>query len=110
MNLLQATAVTGADACRHCMQVLENIVSFFVGKISALVGKIDAVARPSWWPFDWGKHIPQDRRPKSPQASSMRGASRRFKISHAEARNRPLRVGATHREATKPSEASAERS
>ena len=29
--------------------------------------------------------------------------------SHAEARNRPLRVGATHREATKPSEASAER-
>ena len=29
--------------------------------------------------------------------------------AHAEARNRPLRVGATHREATKPSEASAER-
>ena len=28
---------------------------------------------------------------------------------HAESRNRPLRVGATHREATKPSEASAER-
>ena len=30
-------------------------------------------------------------------------------MSHAEARNRPLRVGATHGEATKPSEASAER-
>ncbi len=30
-------------------------------------------------------------------------------MAHAEARNRPLRVGATHREATKPSEASAER-
>ena len=29
--------------------------------------------------------------------------------THAEARNRPLRVGATHREATKPSEARAER-
>ena len=29
--------------------------------------------------------------------------------THAEARNRPLRVGATHGEATKPSEASAER-
>ncbi len=29
--------------------------------------------------------------------------------AHAEVRNRPLRVGATHREATKPSEASAER-
>ena len=29
--------------------------------------------------------------------------------THAETRNRPLRVGATHREATKPSEASAER-
>ncbi len=29
-------------------------------------------------------------------------------MAHAEARNRPLRVGATHREATKPSEASAE--
>ncbi len=33
---------------------------------------------------------------------------RRF-LSHAEARNRPLRVGATHGEATKPSEARAER-
>ncbi len=43
MNLLQTTAVTGADACRHCMQVLENIVSFFVGQIDAVVGKIDAV-------------------------------------------------------------------
>ena len=30
-------------------------------------------------------------------------------VSHAELRNRPLRVGATHGEATKPSEASAER-
>jgi hypothetical protein len=30
-------------------------------------------------------------------------------FSHAETRNRPLRVGATHGEATKPSEASAER-
>ena len=30
-------------------------------------------------------------------------------VSHAEVRNRPLRVGATHREATKPSEARAER-
>ncbi len=30
-------------------------------------------------------------------------------MAHAEVRNRPLRVGATHREATKPSEASAER-
>ena len=30
------------------------------------------------------------------------------RIFNAEARNRPLRVGATHREATKPSEASAE--
>ena len=43
MNLLQTTAVTGADACRHCMQVLENIVSFFGGKIQAIGGKIDAV-------------------------------------------------------------------
>ena len=31
------------------------------------------------------------------------------RMAHAEVRNRPLRVGATHREATKPSEASAER-
>ena len=85
MNLLQTTAIAGADGCRHCMQMLESIVSFFGGKIQAIGGKIDAVARPSWWPFDWGKHIPQGRRPKSPQASSMRGASRRFKISHAEA-------------------------
>jgi len=30
-------------------------------------------------------------------------------LAHAESRNRPLRVGATHGEATKPSEASAER-
>ena len=34
---------------------------------------------------------------------------RAAKIFNAEARNRPLRVGATHGEATKPSEASAER-
>ena len=65
-----------------CTDILEKILSFFGGKIQAIGGKIDAVARPSWWPFDWGKHIPQGRRPKSPQASSMRGASRRFKISH----------------------------
>ena len=43
MNLLQTTAIAEADGCRHCMQMLENIVSFFVGKISALGEKIDAV-------------------------------------------------------------------
>ena len=30
------------------------------------------------WESDRGKHIPRGRRPKSPKASSMRGASRRF--------------------------------
>ena len=37
------------------------------------------------------------------------GWSWRGRMAHAEVRNRPLRVGATHREATKPSEARAER-
>ena len=43
MNLLQTTAIAEADGCRHCMQMLENIVSFFDGKIDAVVGKMSAV-------------------------------------------------------------------
>ena len=43
MNLLQTIAHSGEGACRYCTDILENIVSFFVGKISALGGKIDAV-------------------------------------------------------------------
>ena len=43
MDLLQTTAIAGADGCRHCMQVLENIVSFFGGKIQAIGGKIYAL-------------------------------------------------------------------
>ncbi len=43
MNLLQTTAIAGADGCRHCMQMLESIVSFFGGKIDAIVGKMSAV-------------------------------------------------------------------
>ncbi len=45
---------------------------------------------------------------KSGEGRAPARPPRRF-LSHAEARNRPLRVGATHGEATKPSEARAER-
>ena len=55
MNLLQTTAHSGEGACRYCTDILEKRLSFFGGKIQAIGGKIDAVALPSWWPFDWGK-------------------------------------------------------
>ena len=43
MNLLQTTAVTGEGACRYCTDILEKILSFFGGKIQAIVGKMSAV-------------------------------------------------------------------
>ena len=43
MNLLQTTAHSGEGACRYCTDILEKILSFFGGKIDAVVGKMAAI-------------------------------------------------------------------
>ncbi len=79
MNLLQTTAVTGADACRHCMQMFENIVSFFGGKIDAVVGKMAAIGA------EMARLKPQTRRRHGAQyADAKVDAVREAMVRHEE--------------------------